>query len=68
MPQLLIANGRRSEGRHMDSAVRAAARGANANKRGMAGLVFEKGEVKPTSLRHFLASSSTRRIAAAPMA
>ena len=42
----------------MDSAVNDAARGSNANKRGMAGLVFEKGEVTPTSLRHFLASSS----------
>ena len=52
----------------MDSAVNDAARGSNANKRGMAGLVFEKGEVRPTSLRHFLASSSTRIAAAAPTA
>ena len=58
MPQLLIANGRRSGGRQTASAVSAAASGANANKRGMAGLVFEKSEVRPTSLRHFLASSS----------
>ena len=58
MPQLRNANGRRSGGRHIESAVSAAARGANANKRGIAGLVFEKGEVRPTSLRHFLASSS----------
>ena len=48
----------------MDSAVNDAAKGANANKRGSAGRVFEKGEFRPTSLRHFLASSSTRRIAA----
>ena len=53
----------------MDSAVSAAASGANAKRRGSAGLVFEKSEVRPTSLRHFFASSSTRRIAAvAPMA
>ena len=58
MPQLLSANGRRSEGRHIDSAVRAAASGANANKRGSAGLVFANIELRPTSLRHFLASSS----------
>ena len=58
MPQLLNANGRRSGGRHIDRAVSAAARGASAKRRGMAGLVFEKGEVSPTSLLHFLASSS----------
>ena len=69
MPQLLNANGRRSGGRQAASAVNDAARGSNANKRGMAGRVFEKGEFRPTSLRHFLASSSTLRIAAgAPMA
>ena len=64
MPQLLSANGRRSGGRHIDSAVNDAASGANANKRGIAGLVFANIELRPTSLRHFLASSSTRRIAA----
>ncbi len=65
MPQLLIANGRRSGGRHLESAVSAAASGVNANKRGIAGLVFEKGEFRPTSLLHFFAaSSSTLRIAA----
>ena len=64
MPQLLNANGRRSEGRHIESAVSAAPSGSNANKRGSAGRVFEKSELRPTSLRHFLASSSTRRIAA----
>ena len=58
MPQLLSANGRRSDGRQAASAVSAAAKGANANKRGMAGRVFEKGELRPTSLRHFFASSS----------
>ena len=58
MPQLLSANGRRSGGRHIDSAVRAAASGANANKRGSAGLVFANIELRPTSLRHFLASSA----------
>ena len=58
MPQLLNANGRRSGGRHIDSAVNDAARGSNANKRGMAGLVLEKSELRPTSLRHFFASSS----------
>ena len=58
MPQLLNANGRRSGGRHIDSAVSAAPRGSNANKRGSAGLVFEKSEFRPTSLLHFLASSS----------
>ena len=69
MPQLLNANGRRSGGRQAASAVNDAARGSSANKRGMAGLSFEKIEFRPTSLRHFLASSSTLRIAAvAPMA
>ena len=58
MPQLRNANGRRSGGRHIDSAVSAAPRGSNASILGIAGLVFEKGEVRPTSLRHFLASSS----------
>ena len=57
MPQLLIANGRRSGGRHIESAVRAAAKGNSANKRGIAGLVFANIEFRPTSLRHFLASS-----------
>ena len=42
----------------MDRAVSAAAKGANANKRGSAGLVFEKGEFRPTSRLHFLAASS----------
>ena len=69
MPQLLNANGRRSGGRHIDRAVSAAARGNSAKRRGTAGLVFANIEFSPTSLRHFLASSSTRRIAAvAPMA
>ena len=69
MPQLLIASGRRSGGRHIDSAVSAAPRGSNASILGIAGRVFEKSEVSPTSLLHFLASSSTLRIAAvAPMA
>ena len=58
MPQLLSANGRRSGGRHIESAVSAAARGANAKRRGSAGLVFANIEFRPTSLRHFLASSS----------
>ena len=62
--QLLTANGRRSGGRHIDSAVNDAARGSNASILGIAGLVFEKSELRPTSLRHFFASSSTRRIAA----
>ena len=69
MPQLLSANGRRSGGRQIDRAVSAAASGSNASILGSAGRVFEKGEVRPTSLLHFLASSSTRLIAAvAPMA
>ena len=58
MPQLLSANGRRSGGRHIESAVSAAASGANANKRGSAGLVFANIEFRPMSLLHFFASSS----------
>ena len=58
IPQLLSANGRRSGGRHIDSAVSAAARGNSAKSRGIAGLVFANIEFRPTSLRHFLASSS----------
>ena len=68
MPQLLIANGRRSEGRQAASAASAVASGMNANKRGSAGLVFEKSELRPTSLLHFLASSSLIAAARAPMA
>ena len=55
--QLLTANGRRSGGRHIDSAVNDAARGSTARSRAY-GLVFEKGESRPTSLLHFFASSS----------
>ena len=58
MPQLRNANGLRSEGRHIDRAVSAAPRGSSANKRGRAGLSFEKIEFRPTSLLHFFASSS----------
>ena len=68
IPQLRNANGRRSGGRHIESAVSAAPRGSSANKRGIAGLAFEKIEFRPTSLRHFLASSSTRIAAVAPTA
>ena len=64
MPQLRNASGRRSAGRQTASAVSAAARGNSAKRRGIAGLVFEKGELRPTSLRHFFASSSTRIAAA----
>ena len=69
MPQLLSANGRRSGGRHIDERGKRGERRQRQETR-YAGLVFEKSEVRPTSRRHFLASSSTRRIAApvAPMA
>ena len=58
MPQLRTASGRRSRGRQAASAINDAASGINANKRGSAGLVFEKSELRPTSLLHFFASSS----------